>query len=276
MSAVRQPEQIASWLGALAGYERGLPVTVARAVIKSYEDGTRASLVLADDRKAYWVKVLGNPQGDQILVTEAVVSGVGRLIGAPTRPTTLVEIPLEFAGVSYGGGRRFRAGIAHGSLHLARSEERDVIEYQRRDGNESRRGPLAALWDWCMGADPQWLYDLENDYSIWSFDHGFWLGGDGGDWDAAMLKRLVGHPWPWSEGVSTVNPSSLRECAGLLRGVSSLDILSVLAGVPREWGTDDHTLETLGWFLYNRRMQVATRLDDIAATLVRSAERSSK
>jgi hypothetical protein len=276
MPEVQQPESVASWHGALSSYERGLPMTSARAAVKSYEDGTRATLMLTNDRKVYWVKVLGNPQGNQILVTEAVVSGVGTLINAPVRPTALVAIPPQITGVGYGGGYRFRDGIAHGSLHLENAEERDTIEHQRNDGNQDRRGPLAALWDWCLGADPQWLYDMGNDYSIWSFDHGFWLGGDGGDWTTAMLTRLVDTPWQWTEAISTVHPSSLEECALRLRSVSSVDILRVLATVPRDWGTDDRTLETLGWFLFCRRLRVADRLDATAANLRRSAERSRR
>lgn len=267
MSAITAPDDASAWAEALTRCQRGEPEATVRAIIRSYEDGTRASLVLTDNRKAQWIKVLGNPQGDQILVTEAVVSGAGRLIHAPTRPTSLIRIPDQFSGVAYGPVSRFIPGIAHASLHLDQAEERDTIDFPRRGGNEVRRASLAGLWDWCMGDDAQWLYDLENDYAIWSFDHGFWLGGDGGDWDAHMLRRLVTTPWQMTEGTSTLSSSSLRYCASELRRVSVGDILGVLAGVPREWGSSDEELGTLGWFLYARRSGVADRLEGLATSL---------
>lgn len=253
-------------MGALGNRPRAVPTSTMRAKVRSYGDGTYATLCITDDRKSYWIKALGNPQGDQILVTEAVVSGVGRLIGAPVRPTALIQIPSGFDGDKYGPAR-FRTGVAHGSLHLENAEERDEIVYLRRDGNPQRRATLAALWDLCMGSDPQWLYDQAGDYRLWSFDHGFWLGGDGGDWNAQMLRRLLHRDWSWSEDLQGMDPGSLIECAGRLDTISAEEILAVLAGVPTEWGTSDQDLETLGWFLFNRKSVVADRISHLAGTL---------
>ncbi|TYL50476.1 hypothetical protein [Agromyces mariniharenae] len=264
---IANPDDLSSWSGVLTGVKRGSATLTARAYRSSYDDGTHASLVLTSNRQPYWIKVLGNPQGDQILVTEAVVSGVGELIDAPVRPTALIEVPPTLAGFEYAKAYRFHAGIAHGSLHLEHAEEGDKILYPRRDGNPSRRACLAALWDWCMGDDEQWLYDLDNDYSIWSFDHGFWFGGDGGMWDTPMLERLVDHPWPWTEATASINPESLTACAARIRGVTAADILRIIARVPLEWGTPNSDLETLGWFLHRRKSGVADRLDVLASDI---------
>jgi hypothetical protein len=269
VATVLQPESLDFWIGALATLSRGTPSSTIRAIVRSYDDGTFATLCITDDRKSYWIKAIGNPQGNQILVTECVVSGVGELIQAPVRPTALIEIPAAFDGTKYGPAR-FRAGVAHGSLHLESAEERDELTYFRRDGNPQRRATLAALWDWCMGGDPQWMYDQSADYTLWSFDHGFWLGGDGGDWDAAVLKRLVHRDWSWSEELQGTDPASLAECARTLRSITSDAILSVLAKVPPQWGTSDKDLETLGWFLFARKSEVADRIEAKALTLRQS------
>jgi len=255
------PDLQTSWVGALAGEQRPDAERTIRAVIDGYGDGTYASLVLTDDGSRYWCKQLGNPQGDHVLVNEAVLAAAARLIGAPARPTTHLYIPPELAGEPFGPGLKFRTGIAHGSLHLDAAEERDEAAYVRRGDNAARWAAIVAAWDWLLGDDGQWLYDQANDYEVWTFDHGFWLGGDGGDWTGSMLARLLGAPWSWGKLPSGIDRSALHATAARLRQVSSSDVLGAVAQAHPSWGTSDAELETLAWFLYNRRASVATRLE---------------
>lgn len=257
---ILNPERRESWAGSLQGRERGRPTITLRAPIDVYSDGTYAIRGLTSGSQAYWVKVLGNPQGDQVLVNELVVSSVGELIGAPVRPTALVSIPEALAGWKYGPAHRLRPGIAHGSLHLASAEENDDVKYERRDHNHVRRAGLVAIWDWCMGDDPQWLYDQGNEFSIWSFDHGFWLGGGAEEWTGESLAASVDRPWQWPGTWAGIDAEALVEIADRLRAVTPEQLLEVLARVPPEWGTADRHLESLGWFLYTRAQQVAERV----------------
>lgn len=257
-----QPERLESWHGALAQRQRGTAAASVRALIRSYGDGSFASLVITDTRSRYWVKVIGNPQGDQVLVTETVVAGAGRLIGAPVRPTALLTIPLSLDGTQYGPTRResWHAGVAHASLHLDGALEDDHILHPRRGSNPQRRARLLVLWEWCLGADAQWLYETSSSDAIWSFDHGFWLGGEGSDWDIPTLTRLVREPWPWADKTAGIDADEALRCASRLRTVTVEEILDVLAAVPVAWGVPDSDLEALGWFLYNRRSTVADRV----------------
>lgn len=251
---------VSSWKGLLGGVPRREPSGTIRAVLRSYNDGSRASLVLTAAREKYWIKCLGNPQGDLILATERLVSGVGELIGAPVRPTRLLRIPADLAGVQYGPSSFFRESIAHGSLHVEAAEEAYGFLYPRRDHNAQRRAAIVALWDWCMGDDEQWLYDHGNESSLWSFDHGFWLGGDGGDWDPSLLQRLVSTPWEHPEPLPAAARSEASLIADKIEQITANQIVEVLASVPLEWGLDDHALEVAGWFLYRRRIDVAQRM----------------
>lgn len=208
----------------------------------------------------YWLKALGNPQGDQILATERIVSGAGALIGAPVRPVALVEIPDELAGWRYGEVHRLSPGIAHGSLLLERAEVIDELAYRTADDNARRQVLLLALWDWCMGEDQQWLFDTASDLSVWSFDHGFWIGGGEGDWTVDSLERTVDFNWQWQESPFGLDATVFHEAANALEALVPDALLRVVGGVPPEWGVSDPELETVAWFLWRRRTAVADRL----------------
>ena len=82
-----------------------------------------------------------------------------------------------------------------------------------------------------------------------------------------MLQRLVHLPWTWRDVIKGIDPESLTVCAATMRAVTSDEILVVLRTVRPEWGTSDAELETLGWFLFNRKSDVADRLDELANSL---------
>jgi hypothetical protein len=183
------------WDGTLAGVARATADEVLMTPVRAGETGTAAFLGLTMSGRSYWVKVLGNPQGNQGLVTEQIVSAAGRKIEAPVRPTALIDISNDFADWSYSPGRNLPPGVAHGSLLLDNAEDGDVLSYLFDDDNRRRQPAMLALWDWCLGGDEQWLYELSSDKSVWSFDHGFWLTGETG-WTKEILTRNVDVAWP--------------------------------------------------------------------------------
>jgi hypothetical protein len=219
-----------------------------------------------DSGRRYWIKVIGNPQGDQVLVTEQLVSAAGRLIEAPVRQTAVVQIPEELAGWRYGEFQTLRAGVAHGSLHLESADVIDELLYTARDDNARRQPALAALWDWCLGEDEQWLYDVSEDRSIWTFDHGLWLGGGFG-WSGDQLEVDVDTAWPWNGSPEGMDPRAFMSVADRLEAVTQEDLLAVVGCVPLAWDVPQFDLETVAWMLYRRREDVAARLRAIAATL---------
>ncbi|MBB6567004.1 hypothetical protein HPO96_31200 [Kribbella sandramycini] len=247
------------WRGALDGVRRHEATEVLMAPIRRTESGAAAFLGLAESQRQYWIKPLGNPQGDQILVTEQLVSAAGRLIGAPVRPTALIEIPEELSGWKYGEVHRLSAGIAHGSLNLEFADVIDELLYTSDDDNARRQPALAALWDWCLGEDEQWLYDLRDDHSIWTFDHGLWLGGGFG-WSGDQLAHDVAANWWWTEPVTGMDKAAFGDVADRIEAVTAEQLIEVVAGVPVAWDVPPFELETVAWFLYRRRTPVANRL----------------
>ncbi|GAA1592189.1 hypothetical protein GCM10009804_55630 [Kribbella hippodromi] len=236
------------------------------APVRTTDSGAAAFLGIAESGNQYWIKPLGNPQGDQILVTEQLVAAAGRLIDAPVRPTALVTVPHELAGWKYGETQRLASGVAHGSLNLPSADVVDELLYTFHDDNQRRQPALAALWDWCLGEDEQWLYDLDDDRSIWSFDHGLWLGGGFG-WSGDQLERDVGVDWSWDESVIGMDKAAFHEVADRLHAVTVQQLLEAVACVPTAWQVPQFELETVAWLLYRRRTQVAVRLRDAGRSL---------
>ncbi|NQX28311.1 hypothetical protein HQQ81_13270 [Microbacteriaceae bacterium VKM Ac-2854] len=258
------PASRESWRGTLGGYSRPTATIELVAPISKSGGGSGAFLALADNGHDYWVKPLGNPQGDLVLATEQIVAAVGRLIDAPVRPVELVSIPASLAGWKYFDFHRLRPGIAHASLHLEATEEDEDLLYVRRDDNDNRYPAIMALWDLCMGGDEQWLHDQRSQFSVWSFDHGFWLGGEP-DWTGDKLAPLCSTPWELGSSVKRFQPGRFHDLANALERLTPEDLLAAVARVPVEWKIPDWELETVAWVLHNRRLGVADRLRSAAA-----------
>lgn len=251
-------------MGALANNARADSSDVLLAPVQTSESGAAAFLGLTESGRRYWIKVPGNPQGDRILVSEQIVSAVGALIGAPVRPTALIEIGPEHAGWQYGEYQRLRPCVAHGSLLLEDAEVSDELLYARADDNARRQPALAALWDWCLGEDEQWLYEPGADYQVWSFDHGWWIGG-AGDWTAVDLQQVADRDWTWNETSRHLDGAAFLEVADRLEAVTPNELIEAVCRVPAVWGVSDADLEAVAWMLHRRRGPVASRLRAMSA-----------
>jgi hypothetical protein len=220
---------------------------------------------LCSDGENWWVKAPGNPQGVRTLAAEVVVSGVGELIGAPVRPTCLVEIPSLFDW-RYTAQDRLRGGIGHGSRHVDSAIVSDEwLTYSRHDDNHARQARLLGLWDLCMGGDAQWLHDPIEDFTVWSFDHGFWLGGDG-YWDGDSVRSIGDREWTYDLDPTVTSRSALEAVADEIEGLDSASIRSVVERVPVEWSIDSSDLTALANVLAVRTEGVALRLRAAART----------
>lgn len=262
-------EEREAWRGALVGLTRGTPTATMLAPLKTTTSGSRAFLVAANDRQQYWVKVPGNPQGEIMMATEVIVAAVGNIIGAPVRPTTLLRIPQALVGWKYGPTDWVRPGTAHASLHLAGTEESNQtgdLAYVKRDHNSTRQPAILALWDLCMGGDAQWLYDQTREHSVWSFDHGLWLGGDP-DWSGDILEPIVGMDWRWIGPVAGMSAEAFLEMSVRVSAITVGEVMTAVAAVPVDWKIQEWDLETVAWLVYNRRLGVSNRLVEFAMSL---------
>lgn len=224
--------------------------------------------VVASDDRQYFVKSReACPAGQETsLVIENVVASAGRLIGAPVCESSLIRIPEEFRGYELKPGVTLSPGLAHASLALAHADEADrpSLGSRSHDDNSRRHVGVYALYNWCFGADAQWLYDVDNDRTIHSHDHGLYLPPPGaGTFNRDSLVNNVDVPNLLPDSTAGLLPAAIEETINALRGVDRASLVAILNGVPASWPVTDDLLETLGWFLEKRIGLVIQMLESL-------------
>lgn len=233
------------------------------APLQASRSGSAAFLGLASDERQYWVKVPNNPQGARGLITERIVYGLGELLGAPTPERALVTIPSGMRW-EFSPGLRLRPGLAHGSLNIEPVVEHDEWgTFGGLDHNRERTAAILALWDLCLGEDPQWLHHVSEDMSVYTFDHGLWFGG-GADWTLDDLRSVGVRPWNFDLDAGIASAAQLRSTADRLEELTLQDFLAVTNSVPLEWDTSAAEMSALASILYVRVEGVVDRLRDAA------------
>ncbi len=228
--------------------------------------GSRAFFARGNDGKRWWIKTLNNRQHSRVVVTEHIVAMVGQLIGAPTCTVSIINIPEAFK-AKVVGDLGIEPGFAHASLAVRDAEEirgQDCLYFISKDDNRRRFTGLYALYDWCWGDDPQFLVCRSEDCTMYSHDHGWYLG-PGGRWDERVLMRNIKMSHQWNSWVSrhlaeAIDPAEARRLVGCLRGIDGPRLTEVITVIPKSWAVTDQELGTLGYFLAERARDVATRL----------------
>lgn len=233
----------------------------ALSLLEQAPTGADPGLVQADDGQLYRVKVPGNQHGPTSLLAERIVGLAGEWLGAPVAPSRLIDVPEHIAASwALQSGGRPRAGLAHGSMMVsAQPVEQDALDHHRKDGNAARGPFYIGLWEWCIGEDEQFIYDAAGRMSMWSIDHGMWIGG-GAQWDATYFADPTRYQPRWPHPVRDLSRSAFLQAAELLDTFTRGDALTVAQGVPLEWGFTDAELIAAADWLHARAPRVAARL----------------
>lgn len=243
--------------------KQGVRLVEACAVLAVSDGGTRAFLALCDDGNQYWVKSPNNPQGARTLIPERVVAALGGLIDAPIPTTSLIQIPQGLPD-AYRLGGVLEPGVGHGSLHIENALIMDEWEvFLGHDDNRSRQAVIAALWDLCLGDDPQWLHAVNDDYSISSFDHNFWLASES-EFSVEALERLGHRAWNDAVNPDVTSRAALRSVADRLDRLERADFQTAVGTVPLEWNTTSAEMSRLSDYLCSRADAVAARMREAA------------
>ncbi|WP_203841813.1 hypothetical protein [Winogradskya humida] len=160
-------------------------------------------------------------------------------------------------------GVHLSPGLAHASQALRNADERGrpSLSSRTRDDNRRRQAGIYALYDWCFGADPQWLYDLDHDHTIYSHDHGLYFPPtDQGRWSLADLEAAadLANELPDSRG--GLDSDQVTLVATKLEAVTRSQLAAIMRTIPSSWPVSNDDLEALGWFLEHRAPAVAERL----------------
>jgi len=215
---------------------------------------------VTESGRIYFIKIPDHGiQGARVLATEQIVPAIGRLIEAPVCETALIEISEAWAGEIVGPGVVLEKCIAHGSLVLNPCEESRDQLFMKRDDNARRWARWAALWDWCLGSDEQWLYAQDYDNSMWSFDHNMWIN-DEAEWSAASCNGQYIQPWVWRGDWKQLDAAELKRVADRLYEIDRAQLQDACYAVPEEWDVPKDDLDALVDMLQARKAGVAARL----------------
>lgn len=192
---------------------------------------------------------------------------VGELIDAPVRPVRLIYVDDALTDGIRVDGYALPGGTHVGSEVLPQAEELTTVDRISHDGNARRFAAYLALWELCLGTDPQLLYDLSQSDTVWSIDHGLWFESLESDWTEEHLDSRIDEPWPPPRGsqLGGLAADALLDAADRLGDLSEQELSRGVAAVPLEWGVSDEQLTTLAAFIDKRRVRVAKRLRDLAA-----------
>lgn len=227
------------------------------------KSGSETFLAEASDQRMYWIKAPDSPQGSRTLVAEVVAYGIGRAIGAQVPENVLAVVPQGFS-FRYSDGRYMQPGIAHGSRDIPDVQVSDDWDtYSHLDDNRRHQAFIAAMWDLCLGTDPQWLHQFTAKYSMWSFDHGFWFAGES-DWDINSLRTIGTSSWQREIELAHASRGALNEAASRVDSLTFESLRTITGFVPLDWDTTSAELEDLAELLYARVAGVADRLRQAA------------
>jgi len=216
------------------------------------------------DHHRYWCKVLNNPEGARVLVTEHVVGRLGALIGIPVCGVELVRIPPDFVGWKFADGLTLEEGWAHGSLAIENATETHALDHRPNDDNTRRHAGIFALADWLCAADHQWLIQVTADNMYHSHDHGQFLPGASG-WTTQSLEAARDSDFSLGLPTDGLHQAELQRLADSLEELMPDAMASAISDVPVDWPVTDDELEALVAFADYRRVPVAERLRALAA-----------
>jgi hypothetical protein len=261
------------WSGKVAPVHRALDVDQPDA--ESTAATFRATVADRGSTATYWVKAINGPEGFCGLIAEAVVSRLGALIGAPVCETAFIDV-TAFANWSYLPDRRLGPAYAYGSREIPDAEESRLVRHRTRADNRSRLARAFVLHQWCLGGDDQWLYATDDDYRIYSHDHGRWLLNKATwrkttppAWSATSLHTVVDAVWDSNQLQRGTIRTDVRSVAEFIGGVTHPEIVAALDPIAGAWGSlgitfpdglrIDETLRRLGRWLEDRRDWITGR-----------------
>lgn len=227
---------------------------------QSSSGGSGAFQVRGSDNNRYWVKVLNNPQGQRVPITEQIVGRVGSLIGAPCCQVLTLGIPSEFAGWEFRPGIQLQPGIGSASRSIENVVEKRILENRHEDSNTTRHAYIHALYDWCWGSDAQWLVEIGDENKYHSHDHGWYLPPSGPEWTEADLLACLNTPNQFNGDWVGIPREEALQVASRLESITREQLATALSGIPKSWPVADIELEAVGHFLENRAPQVAERI----------------
>ena len=212
------------------------------------------------DGQRWFVKPLNNCQGTpRVVINDFLVGRLGVLIGAPVCTVNVVWIGPDHVGWEFRPGHHLELGFACASREIPGVHEGGQLDHRQRDDNARRHVGIFALYDWCWGNDPQWLFDGADDEKTHSHDHGHYFPS-GPSWTRADLVASAAVPHPLGHPTNGLVKAEVERVADRLEQISQAEIGAILRLLPSSWPVTDEELAGIGSFLAERAPAVSTRI----------------
>ncbi len=235
-------------------------LTLVMPLGQSKTGGSGSFQARCSDGQRWWVKPLNNCQGSpRIVINEFIIGRLGSLIGAPVCEVAVVHIGPDHVGWEFRAGYHLQEGFACASREVEGVHESHQLDHRNRDDNSRRHAGAFALFDWCWGSDPQWLFEAPADERTHSHDHGHYFP-NGPNWTEASLQRDVGGAHVLPQATTDLLQAEKERLAERLEQLTADEIAAVLRQVPASWPVADDELAALGAFLEQRAPSVGPRI----------------
>ena len=236
-----------------------------RPVILDRHHGAMASTCAHPHRygrgsQEWIVKFKQNPCGDGAsLAAEQIVTGAGKLLGAPVADAEIVLVSSELdpERIELLPGLPVAAGLHHGSLRVPGCTDRGDVAYV--DDNLERFAAIDVLYLWTHAGDAQFIYQVASQNEVWSYDHGLFFSRAPGreleqawtldDLEAGMTK-VERHPK--LNGIA-LPQSAYHSVVRALESVTPMNIAGLCLIPPAQWGLSLTARIHLARYLYVRQ-----------------------
>jgi hypothetical protein len=239
-------------------------IEMVAPIAPSTAGGSGSFLALGDDARRHWCKTLNNLQNPGVPVCEQIVARLGALLGIAVCKSELINIPPALAGWQFHpSGTQLEPGWAHGSVPVDPALETRALDHRTENENAVRQAGFFVLYDWLLGADPQWLIATAGENAYHSHDHGYYLGGP--EWSQASLNAALGAPHELGMARAGLSNAELARLAGELESLSAGQVIQALSGLPLSWPITEDELEAVLEFSMERRQDAADRARNLSA-----------
>lgn len=208
------------------------------------------------------IYVVKGQHAGRSIFNDQMIARLGCNMNAPVGQPALIMIPEELR-QNEPQLQDVSAGIAHGTLWVKDTTDRQWLAYTDKDYNHSRFALLSILYGWLCANDHQLIYHNQEPYYVYSVDHGHFLP-NGPNW---TIESLAGapNPQPYEELRTGCNLSDCDIKFGLqaIRKVSNTNIMEAIAFPPDEWGVTMGERVSMAQFVIDRQKGLLENYADL-------------
>jgi hypothetical protein len=236
-------------LGLNAAAEDRPPTIRAETFIKRFTTASQPVILQCEGDQIYVVK--GQHAGRAIF-NDQVIARLGCKMDAPVGLPALIFIPPELQ-QNEPQMQGLIPGIAHGTLYVSNTTEREWLLHTDKHYNRPRFALLSIMYGWLCANDHQLIYCNQEPNLVYSVDHGHFFP-HGPTWTIEVLATAAPvEPYLPLRGGCGLADSEIGTALVALANVTDNDIVGAVGLPPEEWNVSQEERIALVHFIISRR-----------------------